>query len=110
MDVFNNSISERGNKTIYQIQESHRILKSHVMMNNQILDVQKNFIINLEEKIHKLETVYTDIETLKKYIITLQTKTNSIENNIERNNKSFSALEKDVISVRGALIDIKKKM
>jgi len=106
MDVFNNSISERESKTTNQIQESYRILKSHVMTNKQTLDLYKNNIINLQDKIRMLETVYMEIDTLKKYIITFQTKINTIENNIEQNNISFIALENNVKSIRDALIDI----
>ena len=86
MDVFNNSISERGNKTTNQIQESHRILKSNLMINNQTLDTHKNVIISLQEKIHELETVYTEIETCRNDINSLQVQVNNIKDNIERTN------------------------
>jgi len=86
MDVFNNSINERGNKTTNQIQESYRILKSNLMINNQTLDTHKNVIISLQEKIHELETVYTEIETCRNDINSLQVQVNNIKDNIERTN------------------------
>lgn len=36
-------------------------------MINQTLGIQKNFIVKFEEKIYKLEVVYTEVEALKIY-------------------------------------------
>jgi len=98
MDVFNNSISERGNKTINQIQESHKILKSNLMMNNQALDVQKDIIIKLEENLNNLtnnfnmefsklqttnEKVIEQLEFLKYYVKDFEAKKRNVESYLE---------------------------
>lgn len=55
MDVFNNSTRGHRNKSIIQLQESHIMLKSNLMINNQQLDILKNSINKLESASIQLE-------------------------------------------------------
>lgn len=88
MDIFNNSSRGHRNKSIIQLQESHKILKSNLMINKQSLDLHESSINTLKENIDNLKILLLEQRTREENIFKdLNSKITTMENYIEQNIK-----------------------
>lgn len=80
MDVFNSSTRRHRNKSIIQLQESQTILKSNLLINNQLLQKHDDIINALEENVDNLKrSLFSlktyeekDLERLNNKIVTME--------------------------------------